>query len=301
MKLDERHPAEDNYVYHYTSFETARDYILQNGQIQLGNIKNTNDPREREELSFSYCGRGDTTYWLLCGSENDKIKAHDLVQIYSRQYIKLGCFTKDYFPLDNVSWPCRGWEHPRMWSQYANDHQGVCLIFSKQRLNESIKKGLIDISYFDSGDISYGDVLDLNNISLKLDGDDWNRSTDKEKFIGDLIWKNRKELYFFKHLDWQAEREYRWITLSEKKEPMLLDFEKSLIACICGYRMTKENIDLIQSMSCKYNATTAKLNWSKALPYKPVILKDHGVEWLKPKPSDKVGFDDELGVRIARW
>ncbi len=42
----------ERYVYHYTKFATARDFILPSNILRLGHFTKTNDPRESRQWQF---------------------------------------------------------------------------------------------------------------------------------------------------------------------------------------------------------------------------------------------------------
>ena len=41
----------------------------------------------------------------------------------------------------------KGYEKSRMWSQYGQNHEGICLVFSKKSLLEIIKKELFSRTF----------------------------------------------------------------------------------------------------------------------------------------------------------
>lgn len=61
-----------------------------------------------------------------------------------------------------------GYYRPRMWAQYAEQHQGVCLVFDKEKLLKCFEKSLSA-----KGDLYYGEVdyFDGDSIPQHLSGE----------------------------------------------------------------------------------------------------------------------------------
>jgi len=131
----------NEWVYHYTSRETALEFILSTGKIRLNLFKYLNDPRESKDWSFSMSTTSDTEDEITnCFKEIQERGTH-----YVKSHCKVLCMVKDdpraiIDGLDHMFH--RGYSKPRMWAQYANNHTGVCFIFNRAKLQETIESSL---------------------------------------------------------------------------------------------------------------------------------------------------------------
>jgi len=158
-------PSKDNWIYHYTSTETAA-LILTSGMIRLGAFSRTNDPREQREWFPSVTEGtsdeiGKDEFWNICRE----------IDAAMRGRTKLACFTRDRNAGEthgHLNFH-RGWARARMWDQYAEHHRGACFVFARDRwqaavgrvVDALVKEGLdakAEIGPFTlHGDVSYVD------------------------------------------------------------------------------------------------------------------------------------------------
>jgi hypothetical protein len=185
-------------IYHYTSIPKILS-ILSDLKIKFGDFQNTNDPKEYFDPWIS-------VFLGCCDSDQDKLEINKEMQKY-----KLLCFSQ------NTEF--KGYEHPRMWTQYAQNHEGCCIEFDTELLNSQIEKykGIYSIQSFNS-EVNYTNKL----MELKK-----TESESAKEFIN----RNFKYLFFTKSLDWQQESEYRYIIYSENSQDICLPLEK----CISGF------------------------------------------------------------------
>lgn len=130
------HRDADKFVYHYTSAETARDFILKSWKLRLNTLEATNDPRESKAWEFDF--------WT---SGKHDLGSYDMQQVSAwfsnvlKSRARLACFVCDKTPLTGDHTQdilLRGLARARMWAQYADKHRGVCLVFDKARLIEAV-------------------------------------------------------------------------------------------------------------------------------------------------------------------
>ncbi|WP_318468306.1 DUF2971 domain-containing protein [Photobacterium leiognathi] len=123
------------YVYHYTSVDTAVDYILKDETLLVSCYNKTNDPKETKDWFF------------IPGSNHgrclDKYTPEYLSKIMNpviKEATHVICFTKDEVLTGNFNdMARRGFCKPRMWAQYGDKHKGVCLIFDFKELSEAFR------------------------------------------------------------------------------------------------------------------------------------------------------------------
>ena len=217
----------DDYVAHYTTLNIAVKYILETNKIKINSIERVNDPYEHiidwidTEPSVEELGYNTTSIDL--NKIRNKIKRN--IKIFATTTFRKNNTTD----ISNEMY-CR----PRMWAQYGDNNQGVCLIFNKKELNEEFKYskkiGLI------SGNIEYYDFIPMINNTIDLE-------PNKLKLFlndSDLLYKQLnsneqlKSRFFIKHNDWKSEDEYRWLLFSEDSNDFYIDFNKSLKAIVFG-------------------------------------------------------------------
>lgn len=109
---------------HYTNLSSLEG-ILKKNKIRLGSFDKTNDPFENRNFEFSIYQEDinapgfDSEIFFLSGQQ--------------RKPFKLLCFSMsdkiDFFS-----------ERPRMWFQYADNHNGCCLIFNKDKFDIEFNK-----------------------------------------------------------------------------------------------------------------------------------------------------------------
>ena len=223
----------DQYLYHYTSVEKAIKIIFSR-ELWFSKISKTNDTTE-SKLRIQF--KTDDSKMLL--SEDKRTSE---VRKYLTQHtddMRLLCFSRDialskkelnfaiathrdhakdkYFDISG-----RGFALPRMWAQYASNHEGVCFVINKKIFDDKLES----IAYVRQQAVEYENFLTCYEIKERqlnrLHGKVNNYFNGKLSFL-ELINADEhfvKYNYFTKQKDWQNEREYRYIAVVDgDKEP----------------------------------------------------------------------------------
>lgn len=112
----------------------------------------------------------------------------------------------------------KGFNKPRMWAQYAENHRGVCLQLNKEKLNEQLNLKIKDKkSQIYRGEVEYNNRFDEFVSALNLDIDGYSEENYRKNIKNHVI-KHRKKLFLTKATDWRDEQEYRFIYMSEEDE-----------------------------------------------------------------------------------
>ncbi|HEX4947003.1 MAG TPA: DUF2971 domain-containing protein [Blastocatellia bacterium] len=255
---------------HYTTLATVCKYILPTKKLRFSPFEKTNDPRENKERVFSLCSSLDTPHEVL--EANQRLNAELL------KYSKLFCTTEDAKtnPSRNTE---RCFGRPRMWAQYGENHQGICLAFHRETLTSEIEKW-------------YGQKADKGKVKYTAWGNAFARQFRAEN--GDIkpqvlkhIREHKRRFFFTKDLDWEAESEYRWVIRrcpedfqGEKPKCDLFEyipFGNSLKAIIMGVDCDNCYIPSLQNLA--QGIPIFKLAWNLPgfeedfSPYIPHILK----------------------------
>lgn len=236
----------DNSLFHYTSLEKFLEYIFPSKQLKLSKFSMSRDPYEYQ--TFSYLGvDGDT---LL---ENESfirylISVNDLK--FNSQYL---CFTlsKSQQLTDGKILKRHGYDRPKLWESYANQHRGVCLSFNKETLISSFEKEYPKsaLSKIVHREVQYRDLLnrsDEDGVQPILDFFDHYKGFELEKFIDECL----EILFFQKDYDYDDENEYRLCLVSN--DGTLNDYRfrisNSLEAIIFGQKVEEEIIEYYYSL-----------------------------------------------------
>lgn len=178
-------------LYHYTSFGTALN-ILETNELWFNHLKDLNDINELYRPLF---------YEKL----TPEVKRMAKAEMEKYQQISL---TRDF---------CRcGFDIPAMWGHYGDKGKGVCFIFSKKKLLDSLSSSMYhDIVDYVSPDYSF-------HVSFNV----------KDDKIVPFTKEEIKEFFFKKTCDWSYEQEYRLLVKTDEKGRYKLPLNDSLIAIV---------------------------------------------------------------------
>jgi len=130
----------------------------------------------------------------------------------------------------------RAYARPRMWEQYAANHEGVCLIFDRVQLHKHLLAELEALGHCWHGEVVYdNDALsDLLPAQL-LNGNKLLAAGSLEKGIFNHLERHHQRLFFTKMADYKSEEEIRYAVFDDKDEPYVyVPFGDALIAVVLG-------------------------------------------------------------------
>ena len=147
----------------------------------------------------------------------------------------------------------------RMWTQYAGNHTGVCLVFSKDKITEQFLQ--LQSTFKQAQKFAK---------SVEYMYHRWDFNTSRKISIADIfkfdtypaLYKHlnrfHHELFFLKNMDYRDEHEYRLVMTSEKSEDNIwLPIYSSLEAVIVGIDFPKKDCaeitELAQDAAIMYN------------------------------------------------
>lgn len=185
-----------------------------------------NDPRETKQW-----------YLQVLHNPEDKTSVEEMMESGTllKKNIKLCCFTGDNFEKMNRSGLVgRGFCHPRMWAQYADNHRGICLMFDKNILTLNIFESLSKFGRILHNKITYSDLHDhIDEIAFRLHKDSVN-DRGMEKVINEMQHKFYHSYFFKKNSDWQDEDEYRFVLLDSNDGFRSFSIAKALRGIVLG-------------------------------------------------------------------
>lgn len=223
-------------IYHYTSVDTLIKYILPQNSLRFSHLSSTNDPEESKYHILDYIDDVSIGPDYFMDNLN---KRRDISKGIT-QNIRLICFSQDDadFYIGNGLYSNKGYARPRMWAQYAKNHQGVCLVFNKERIIDIFKNSFSDKQTF-YGDVSYEPLVKLLNEEENVYAqsgfvsDFLNKSV--EEIVNERIIKYHKIYFFSKHKDWKTENEFRLVLKETSENETYLNIDGCLEYIILGH------------------------------------------------------------------
>ena len=180
-------------------------------------------------------------FQLLCFSMDTRVSSK-----MRREYLKRISENEAYYDVYG-----RGFALPRMWAQYAHNHNGVCFVFSKEKLIEKIKS---ERSFCEAHEVNYSDVVSTYHIKAKQVDSLYDKikldSNGNLPYLTEM--KNNDFLkynFFSKFSDWSNEQEYRIIIYSYKSERQkILKLSDAIEGIVIGERMDETNKNILSMM-----------------------------------------------------
>ncbi len=246
---------EKEFLYHYTSMSTAFK-ILNTDTLRLSKLSRTNDTSEaKPKISVS-----EKEY-------EEKMRIiYDYFSQINQNNIELACFcrdTKKKSSSEKISdslkyddYSGRGFALPRMWAQYAENNKGVCFIFNKKSILESMDK--LSPFIIKSGNVKY--VSSFSSFPFepkKIDNIYSNITKHTGMLVGVDMLRNSNQFidynYFSKSSDWVNENEYRILAFNDSKDNLVLDNVHTFLeGVVVGERTDETDIDIIKLLCEKH-------------------------------------------------
>ncbi len=153
-----------------------------------------------------------------------------------------------------------GYDKPRMWSQYGQNHSGICLVFSRDSFMTTIKNELSKNYLIYDENINYKEI-DFNSINI------YDSDLTANQIVMNNIKKDYKNIFFQKHLDYKDEDEFR-VVLIQKDENVLcqnplVDISNSLKLIILGDKFPEVYLPTIKDLSRKLNMKFKRFHWEQ--------------------------------------
>ncbi len=252
--------SSDDAIFHYTRRSTALEKILFDDCFKFSNFKNSNDPHEYKNKRFVVGG------WSL-GDGIDQ-QAHHIIEALDKfleENVSFISFCSN--TIKNNSLKSHGCLKSRMWSQYGDNHEGICLALSKEKLENLIRENIKEDQY-----IMYQDAMSYKEDVNANSGHNFpriNHDTFKKKPMDvaiNHIKKYQKEMLFCKQLDYEDEQEYRIVVLQKDNVSNYMvvpeiQVSKCLIGVILGDRFPQVYKPTIDKLSESMDFPYRKLHW----------------------------------------
>lgn len=269
--FDDRYLINSDFLSHYCKSSTAIEHILAKGKLRFSSLIETNDPIEIIKKEFLF------RRYIKNRSHNDKDKFTDLTTKlqWSISNTKIACFCQNRrhnARNDELAFQ-KGYLRTRMWAQYGENHQGVCIILNKAKLIKQCRNYLSDEANYrlqlKKGSVAYTNtVIRLPKIYTIHDSD---LSLTSMQFF------NKNEKYFFrtKFLDFKDEKEFRIAIIPhgkigvEKQLPypdIYIDISNCIEGIICGFKFKEVYKQLMADYARKFKVNSYQLNFKNGFP-----------------------------------
>ena len=247
-------------VCHYTPHTKVLEHIFHEGQIEFGRMCNTNDPYERKVWSIDI-NRGE---WTNCDDDIDKeLKTEDMLRvIHSRCH--LFCTTLDSYR-NTDEFLGRGFSIPSLWAHYAANNKGVCLVFDKSKLIETVRSTADKINaHCFCENIEYGNPPGFEHPAFS------ELITKNEDSIDNIVLehirRHHKTLFFTKDITWDRENEFRFMVIGKDNEPFKIDIADALEGVVLGEYFPESYLPLIENAKNRYQYQSFRIEWENGLP-----------------------------------
>jgi len=214
-------------------------------KLKLSPLEKMNDPMEYSApyLGFYLYGKGKTDPKI-------KSKAQRMLKEKKLKEWKIACFCS------NAKGQTKGYLRSRMWSQYGENHYGMCLVFSKKAIEKIIDKNykFEKVNYTEKTPIE----TDFYYSELK--------PPLLESTLESFLNKNYAEIFFTKCKDYVDEAEYRLLKKTKEKNITyeFLDISNCLKGIITGDRFNDIYYSILDDenivyKNCYYDPDEGKL------------------------------------------
>jgi hypothetical protein len=254
-------------LYHYTTFKTAKK-IFESMEIRFSKFNNVNDAKEFKSFGFmplsSVTPTGTPEYF---NGLQQKINKLDLER---KNEWKVFCCTTDAstytgglissIQRPQPAMPLGCCKDP-MWCHYGKAYKGVCFVFDRSKLLDSLKK------YCESNDgidFFYAKV-NYTELQNRIDSAKYFPA---ENYDIDLhIKKHWEEIFMTKSIDWEYEQEVRFLINDKNPENknVCLPIKDILQGVVITENMKKENIHGIKEFCLNNSLFLKRLKWNNGL------------------------------------
>lgn len=238
-------------LFHYTSLYTFLVYILPTQELKFSKLMNSRDPYEYKRPIHH-----NVQFTILRTGKDDRPFYKNMEILMNAQRI---CFLKER---DSKRF---AYAKPRMWEQYGNNHEGVCIKLDENKFLNQIHKALLekslDLNKLKAEDVEYLDIAS-----------DFNRDFVKEYAVSieypqvvDYCKTHYKMHFFTKDKDYQNEDEFRYVYLDIENivEDLVISLEDSVTSLYFGEKVPKDTLDFYKDKihSSFPNAKLSMLSW----------------------------------------
>jgi hypothetical protein len=243
-------------LFHYTTRSAALEHVLPGMSLRMGPFANLNDPREAKDWQITPFSASGTAV---------PPGLSETLTIGLQRHTKILCLSCDETPVVSAAPLCRGWTHPRMWAQYAGNHEGVCLVVDR----EAFAARMQAYDYLGQpldGEVAYTNAQpDPADSPFVLDIDAA-PAIASAVLLEHQVATHGRGLFFTKLKDWADEHEYRWVIRGNSEAPVLVDMTGCLLGVILGWRCPDPYLPSFQALCGPADAALLRIDWEEGHP-----------------------------------
>lgn len=243
-------------LFHYTKVSTAIEHILHTKKFKLSVQKNSDDPREYKKLNYSMGEQEGVSIRKIAGKIDGILQNECRVMCFCTN--EPTTLIQSDGSLKKEDAYSNGGKKSRMWTQYGQQHYGVCLVFSQKELKRVIDEQKQNIKHCLSDFVQY--EQDGFNIDTYLN---CRRASEEgvEDYSYNYVIENIKMFKFRKHVDYRDEAEFRVVVLDPERKLEYIDISSVIKCVIVGDRTSKVYFPLIKEICNKLEIETQKVSW----------------------------------------
>jgi hypothetical protein len=246
-----RYLESDDALFHYTRKTTAIEHILKDKKLIFGRFSGTNDPQEYRPKIRSAAGFGSDA------DEASKVmlEVHSICQMSGF----ISFCTNKYESGELVA---SGFLRSRMWSQYGDNHEGACVVISKEKLNNQLQ------TLKDNEREVLSEHVTYRNPDTQMI---YNQSATENKSYRDIAFQrvisDKAHYLFSKQVDYIDECEYRVVMVTKNANQTndknaTLNVESSIFGVVFGDRFPEVYTSSVNELLKGSNIASRRLNWS---------------------------------------
>ena len=156
------------------------------------------------------------------------------------------------------------WVRPPLWQQYADTHQGVCLVFDAKALKGALRKH--------PGKMQFRNVrytwagIAGSDASIMVDPRIFDDST-REQAVLDYMKLHNGDLFFLKSDDWKTEHEFRVVLAAAEDEYAFVDYGDALRAVVLGEQFPEWQVAGAQKICEAAGVELKRVRWHNGRPH----------------------------------
>jgi DUF2971 family protein len=272
---------EGELLFHYTTRAAAFEHILPTEKLRFSPYRAMRDPLENKAWRpppaayWSSAAQGkpgdsghpETNYWQFNAWASE---------IWDQAHLLAFTVDADDYSEEAKAFG-RGCARARMWEQYGEAHAGVCLVFDRNLLVETINESL------EAQDLAspYHHRVEYTEAGKRpwaLEPDMLTSEVTQER-VAKFIEDHHDELFFLKAKDWRSEYEYRFVvTAPPDLDGHFVNFGDSLRCIVAGERFPDWQIAGALDLAAAQGADALRLDWDNE-PFLTTLLPDSERPW----------------------